>query len=113
MEQPPHQPRDKTCDRMIARFCDADMTRDRSHLVRQQWLGGNRQGSAGGSGGDKFSNVLTLLLRDRCKPGKRATIGSDHMGRITDNETIGMTGNREILFDYYGSVWRNRHTERS
>src|ERR1700758_3098193 len=113
MEQPPHQPCRKADDRTTTIFGDPNMARNSRQLIRQERFGRYRQGSAGDSCGDKFTDVSPLLLCDRCKAWKRATIGPDHMGRITDNETIGMTRNREILFDCYGSVWRKGHTERS
>src|SRR5208283_6199647 len=101
MQQPPHQPCRKAGDRTTSKFSNTYMPSNSRQLARHGGLRRSGQGAASQSGGDELAHVPALMLRHGCETRNGSAIRSDDMGRVSDDETVRMARNGEILFNCY------------
>src|ERR1700745_2438976 len=96
---------------MMSVLSNTHVSSNRRKLARDEWLGRRGQLTARQSSGDEPAHVPALVLRNGGETGKRSSLRTDDVRRVSDDKTVRMARNGEIFFNCYGSIRLNVHAE--
>jgi len=74
-------------------FRNTDTPGDSCQLARNEILKRCREDVPCDSGGNELAHVLALMLRDGSQSREWSAVRPDNVGRISDDETLGMFRN--------------------